>query len=99
MITMLYISHLTLTISKIQKGMSSARSDDTKSLKGPVLDWIVPRGQSLQPPLARNIKTDRGFYHEHTGRLLCPAGMDWSDSEYTVHLCGHDHLALIRVTS
>jgi hypothetical protein len=36
--------------------VSSARSDDTKSLKGPVLDWIVPPGQSLTPPLARNVK-------------------------------------------
>ena len=27
---------------KIQKGIVSARSDDAKSLKGVVLDWIVP---------------------------------------------------------
>jgi hypothetical protein len=27
---------------KIQKGISSARSDDTKSLKGVVLEWISP---------------------------------------------------------
>lgn len=66
---------------QIQKGVSSARSDDTKSLKGPILDWIVPAGQSLQPPLARNVKMDRGFHHERTGALLCPAGMDWSDPE------------------
>jgi len=65
----------------LQKGVSSARSDDTKSLKGPVLDWIIPPGQSLQPPIARNVKVDRGFHHERTGALLCPAGMDWSDGE------------------
>ncbi|KIM86989.1 hypothetical protein PILCRDRAFT_4229 [Piloderma croceum F 1598] len=65
----------------IQKGVSSARSDDTKSLKGSILDWIVPLGHSLNPPLARNIKTDRGFHHERTGALLCPAGLDWSDPE------------------
>jgi len=35
---------------KIQKGVSSARSDDTKSLKSAILEWIVPRGQSLNPP-------------------------------------------------
>jgi hypothetical protein len=62
--------------------VSSARSDDTKSLKGPILEWIVPFGQSLNPPLARNVKADRGFHHERTGTLLCPAGMDWSDPEY-----------------
>ena len=66
---------------KIQQGVSSARSDDTKSLKGPILDWIVPVGQSLNPALARNVKMDRGFHHERTGALLCPAGMDWSNFE------------------
>jgi hypothetical protein len=66
---------------QIQKGASSARSDDTKSLKGAILDWITPRGQSLNPPLARNIKSDRGFHHERTGALLCPAGFDWSEVE------------------
>ena len=68
-------------LSQLQKGISSARSDDTKSLKGPILDWIVPSGQALTPPLARNVKIDRGFHHERTGALLCPAGMDWSNLE------------------
>jgi hypothetical protein len=66
---------------QIQKGVSGARSDDTKSLKGAVLDWITPRGQPLNPPLMRNAKADRGFHHERTGALLCPAGLDWSSSE------------------
>jgi hypothetical protein len=74
-----------LTLLELQKGMSTARSDDTKGLKGPILDWIVPHGQSLQPPLPRNIKTDRGFHHERTGSLLCPTGMNWSDPEYVIH--------------
>lgn len=63
----------------LQKGASSARSDDTKGLKGPILDWIIPEGQSLSPPLSRNVKLDRGFHHERTGALLCPAGIDWAD--------------------
>jgi len=70
----------------LQRGVSSARSDDTKSLKGPVLDWIIPSGQYLQPPIARNVKIDRGFNHERTGFLLCPAGMDWSDDEIKAKL-------------
>jgi hypothetical protein len=72
----------------IQKGVSGARSDDTKSLKGVILDWITPRGQQLNPPLARNIKTDRGFHHERTGALLCPADLDWSDTETKEKLRG-----------
>ncbi|KAG1898357.1 uncharacterized protein F5891DRAFT_1129538 [Suillus fuscotomentosus] len=63
------------------KGASGARGDDTKTLKSAVLEWLMPRGQPLIPPLSRNIKSDRGFNHEVTGRLLCPAGLDWSDVE------------------
>jgi hypothetical protein len=71
--------------AQIKRGASSARSDDTKSLKSAVLDWITPKGQPLNPPLARNVKIDRGFFHERTGALLCPAGVDWSNNE-SVHL-------------
>ncbi|KIK32022.1 hypothetical protein CY34DRAFT_19354 [Suillus luteus UH-Slu-Lm8-n1] len=63
------------------KGASGARGDDTKTLKSAVLEWLVPRGQAVIPPLSRNIKSDRGFNHEATGALLCPAGLDWSDAE------------------
>jgi hypothetical protein len=66
---------------QIQKGSSSARADDTKALKSAVIDWLTPRGESLNPPLARNGKADRGFHHDRTGALLCPTGMDWSDEE------------------
>ncbi|KAH6897814.1 hypothetical protein BKA70DRAFT_1116106 [Coprinopsis sp. MPI-PUGE-AT-0042] len=66
----------------IQKGANSARSDDTKTLKSAVIDWIVPSdGTPLNPPIARNIKMDRGFLHPRTGFLLCPAEMDWEDEE------------------
>ncbi|KAG1901227.1 uncharacterized protein F5891DRAFT_951100 [Suillus fuscotomentosus] len=60
---------------------SGARGDDTKSLKGSVLNWITPKGQNLIPPLARDMKVDCGFHHERTGVLLFPAGLDWSNSE------------------
>ena len=66
---------------KLSKGASGARGDDTKSLKGAVLDWITPKGQNLVPPLARNMKLDRRYNHERTGALLCPAGLDWSNLE------------------
>ena len=81
-----------LTPPKIQKGVSSARSDDTKSLKGVILDWITPEGQHLEPPLARNVKSNRGFNHDRTGYLLCPAGLDWADPEYE----GFEFLTLLH---
>ncbi|KAJ3546955.1 hypothetical protein NMY22_g1848 [Coprinellus aureogranulatus] len=71
----------------LQKGASSARSDDTKSIKGAIIDWISPAdGEPLRPSLARNMKADRGYNHERTGLLLCPAGMDWSDPEVKIKL-------------
>jgi hypothetical protein len=66
---------------EIQKGISSARSDDTKSLKGAVLDWITPGDVALHPLLSRSVKANRGFHHPVTGALLCPAGLDWNDAE------------------
>ncbi|KAH6879973.1 hypothetical protein BKA70DRAFT_1378292 [Coprinopsis sp. MPI-PUGE-AT-0042] len=59
----------------IQKGSSTARADDTKGLKGVIIDWITPRGQNLEPPLMRNVKADRGFYHDRTGELLTREGL------------------------
>jgi hypothetical protein len=38
--------HIHFSFLKIQKGMSSARFDDTKSLKGSILKWIIPHRQS-----------------------------------------------------
>jgi hypothetical protein len=66
------------TATQIQKGVNGGRSDDTKTMKSAIIDWITPPGQSLEPPLSRKIKTTRGFHHEKTGLLLCPAGLDWS---------------------
>ena len=47
------VVHCQLIYQKIQKGISSARSDDTKSLKSVVVDWITPRDKPLNPPLSR----------------------------------------------
>ncbi|KAF9232356.1 hypothetical protein BU15DRAFT_90680 [Melanogaster broomeanus] len=55
----------------IQKGANGARADDTKGMKSAVVDWITPKGQALNPHIPRN----------RTGALLCPAGLDWGNSE------------------
>ncbi|OBZ77788.1 hypothetical protein A0H81_02017 [Grifola frondosa] len=64
---------------QIQRGAGNARSDDTKSLKGAILDWICIPGEAFNPPLNRNVKTTRGYQHDITGALLCPAGLKWED--------------------
>ena len=53
-------------------------------MKGAVIDWITPKGQSLNPHIPRNVKTGRGFNHECTGALLCPTGLDWAHTEYVL---------------
>jgi len=58
-----------------------ARTDDTKGMKSAIIDWITPKGQSLNPHIPRNVKSGCGFYHERTGALLCLAGLDWNHSE------------------
>lgn len=76
----------------IQRGASSARSDDTKSLKAAVVDWLTLPGVPLNPPLSRNVKSDRGFHHEATGALLCPANLDWNDKEVKEQLRNTDYI-------
>jgi hypothetical protein len=76
--------HFSLLFSQIQKGISYTRSDDTKSMKGAVLDWITPQDSPLNPTLSQNIKINCGFHHNITGALLCPTSMDWNDPEYVL---------------
>ncbi|KAG1893986.1 uncharacterized protein F5891DRAFT_962141, partial [Suillus fuscotomentosus] len=75
------ILHFILTILRLVRERQAQRGDDTKSLKPAILDWISPKGAAIQPPLHRNSKIDRGFNHELTGSLLCPAGLNWHDAE------------------
>ena len=77
----------------MQKGINSARADDTKGLKGAIVDWITPPGQTLEPSINRKVKSTRGFHHERTGALLCPAGLDWSSST-----CLFFHLLVVSLT-
>jgi hypothetical protein len=63
------------------KGTSCARSDNTKSIKGAILDWISHLDALLNLPLSCNIKTNWGFHHPTTVVLLCPAGVDWNNPE------------------
>ncbi|KAF8835889.1 hypothetical protein BDN67DRAFT_992297 [Paxillus ammoniavirescens] len=70
-----------LVADLIQKGANGACADDTKGMKTAIIDWITLKGQSLNPHIPRNIKSGRGFHHEHTGALLCLAGLDWNKSD------------------
>ncbi|KAL4061687.1 hypothetical protein V8B97DRAFT_2027224 [Scleroderma yunnanense] len=54
------------------KGTNSTKADDTKGMKGLIIDWITPKGQSLIPHIHHNVKSGHGFNHICTGALLCP---------------------------
>ena len=82
-----------LDASKIQKGIWTARSDDTKSPKGVVLDWITPQDITLNPSLSHNIKTNHGFHHPVMGSLLCPASLDWNDSGFVSVMSFYSYLS------
>ncbi|KAF8833840.1 hypothetical protein BDN67DRAFT_992770 [Paxillus ammoniavirescens] len=41
----------------VQKGINDARADDMKGMKRAIIDWITPKGQSLNPHIPRNVKT------------------------------------------
>lgn len=51
-------------------------------MKSAIVDWITPKGQSLNLHIPRNAKAGRGFNHERTGALLCPARLDWNNVKY-----------------
>ena len=76
---------LSADYEQIQKGANGARADDTKGMKSPIIDWITLKGQSLTPHIPRNVKSGRGFNHDHTGALLCPAGLDWNNIEWVIY--------------
>ncbi|KIJ10964.1 hypothetical protein PAXINDRAFT_85259, partial [Paxillus involutus ATCC 200175] len=71
----------------IQKGASSARADDMKSMKVAIIDWITPKDQILNPHIPRNVKTGRGFHYECIGALLCPTGYNWENVDTKAKLC------------
>ncbi|KAI0316676.1 hypothetical protein OF83DRAFT_1125473 [Amylostereum chailletii] len=64
---------------RIRSGFNRTRSNDTNKFKGEILCWIGRPGEPLDPTLRRDVKTNRGFRSDSTGRLLCPSHMDWSD--------------------
>ncbi|KAJ3518244.1 hypothetical protein NMY22_g13777 [Coprinellus aureogranulatus] len=70
---------VTHTADSLTRGVNGARSDDLKTMKAAVIEWITPEGGVLIPPLTRNVKTGRGFYHDATGAFLCPTDYDWDD--------------------
>ncbi|KIM56230.1 hypothetical protein SCLCIDRAFT_35439, partial [Scleroderma citrinum Foug A] len=53
--------------------------DDANSLKAAVVSWLNEVSLWPEPLLSTTDKSERGFYHDVTGQLLCPVDYDWLD--------------------
>ncbi|KAI0647704.1 hypothetical protein C8Q79DRAFT_1008119 [Trametes meyenii] len=73
----------------LKLGASGAKSDDTGSLRGAVIDWLKAGNKSqpnLTSTLEREKKIGRGFRNDITGKLLCPVMLDWNDEKIRTDL-------------
>jgi hypothetical protein len=64
----------------MKAGQDGARSDDTSELKKEVIEMLKAIDPEGTKSLDRQFKGNRGFNHKLTGRLLCPAKLDFTDA-------------------
>ncbi|TFK16792.1 hypothetical protein FA15DRAFT_661908 [Coprinopsis marcescibilis] len=74
---------------QIQKGISNARADDTKSLKCTIIEWIAPEGQALNPPLKLGVKVLSSALVKGKKEVLI-AGDDWPLFLYKNEIYDHE---------
>ncbi|KIY66227.1 hypothetical protein CYLTODRAFT_444825 [Cylindrobasidium torrendii FP15055 ss-10] len=67
--------------AELSSGASNARGTDVKTIKSALVDW-----GDWDPPYKPKDRHSLGFQHPQFGALLCPATMDWSDSEERLSL-------------
>jgi len=64
---------------QLRKGASGTHGDDTANLKPAVISWLTELLENPMVPLSPNNKSERGFEHDLTGKLLCPVEYNWND--------------------
>ncbi|KIK92910.1 hypothetical protein PAXRUDRAFT_12950 [Paxillus rubicundulus Ve08.2h10] len=62
---------------QLRKGADGARGDDTAGLKQEIVIWLTDLFHPVEPPLRTTTKDERGFVHDVTGKLICPAEYNW----------------------
>ncbi|KAI6151179.1 hypothetical protein BKA82DRAFT_4013723 [Pisolithus tinctorius] len=62
---------------QLRKGADGACGDDTANLKQDIVSWLTDLFHPIEPPLCTTTKDERGFVHDVTGKLICPAEFDW----------------------
>ena len=68
----------------MKEGQDGAHSDDTATIKSAIVEMLELLDPEAAQGLKPNIKDNRGFHNNLTGKLLCPARLDWGDDEYHV---------------
>jgi hypothetical protein len=68
-------------VVQLRKGSSGARGDDAANIKPAIVSWLGSLFQNPEVPLSPSNKTERGFEHDITGKLLCPIEFDWDDQK------------------
>jgi Family of unknown function (DUF6698) len=63
----------------MKQGQDGARSDDTATLKRSIIEMLRVSDHDATKGLDARTKANRGFNHPLTGRLLCPARLDYTD--------------------
>ncbi|KAI0359727.1 hypothetical protein OH77DRAFT_1509078 [Trametes cingulata] len=64
---------------QLLSGGNAARSDDTRSVKIAIIEWLSDSLKHAKVVLHPTDKTQRGFNNPVTGRLLCPIVLDYAD--------------------
>ncbi|KAI9059486.1 hypothetical protein FKP32DRAFT_1579870 [Trametes sanguinea] len=62
-------------------GSNAARSDDTRSIKIAIVEWLSGSLKDAGVVLRPMDKAQRGFNNPVTGRLLCPVVLDFDDEQ------------------
>ncbi|KAG1830809.1 hypothetical protein EV424DRAFT_1343337 [Suillus variegatus] len=73
-------SELAAMHSKLNRSADAARGDDTTSLKFALASWLMQTSPTPNPIISHRDKSCRGFYHNTTGKLLCPVDYNWDDA-------------------
>ncbi|KAI8973086.1 hypothetical protein BD414DRAFT_525063 [Trametes punicea] len=70
---------ITRVSAALLAGSNAARSDDTRTIKIAIVEWLSGDLQQASVVLHPSNKAQRGFNNPVTGRLLCPIGLDYGD--------------------
>ncbi|KAG0698533.1 hypothetical protein DFH29DRAFT_1002776 [Suillus ampliporus] len=88
---------LAFAYNKLNESSDGARGDDSAGLKHAVATWLMEHTPTPNPTIHRQDKSGQGFYHDVTGKLLCPVDYDWSNP--TVRASIQDYHPDFRITA